>query len=193
MSIDVKDRAIGDYLDQLASSAPTPGGGSVAGVIAALAMSLGRMVISLSDPSPELMAANDRLIEAGRGAIAGSDADERAYGGYITASKLPRATPEEKAHRKAHMQRTLRDAAETPMCLAELIHEMKPTLQHVVRLGNPHVVSDAAIGLLFADAAIEACLINVRVNLPYLKDDLLIADLQVRISNIIGDQRQPPE
>lgn len=184
MTIDVGHRSISEYLDQLASDAPTPGGGSVAGVVAALAIALGRMVVSLSDPSPELETANQKLIEAARRAIAGSDDDERAYGGYIAASKLPRTSAEEKKLRTSKMQEALRDAAETPMRLAELIHNTIPTLQRIGELGNPHVVSDAAIGLLLANAAIEACLINVRVNLPYLKDPALAADLEARIVRI---------
>jgi formiminotetrahydrofolate cyclodeaminase len=115
------------------------------------------------------------------GSISGSDADERAYGGYIAATKLPKATAEEKMARRTVMQLALRDAAETPMRLAELVASMKPTLQLVSDRGNPHVVSDAAIALILADAAIEACLINVRVNLPYLKDPGLVASLESRL------------
>lgn len=184
MNIDVADRTIGEYLDQLASNAPTPGGGSVAGVIAALALSLGRMVVSISDASPELIAANQQLTEAVRVAIAGSDDDEHAYGGYIAATKLPKTTGEEKAHRRAEMQRALLEAANVPMRLAELVDQTRPTLRQVARLGSRHVVSDATIGLLLADAAIEVCLINVRVNLPYLKDSRMIDSLNRRIEAI---------
>lgn len=180
----VRERTLGDYLDQLASNAPTPGGGGVAGVIAALAMSLGRMVVSLSEASDELTAVNERLIAATRQAIDGSDADERAYGGYIAATKLPKSTPEEKATRKQAMQAALRDSAETPMRLAELITSMKPALHVVASQGNPRVVSDAAIALVLAEAAIQTCLINVRVNLPYIKDEEVVESLKLRIASL---------
>jgi formiminotetrahydrofolate cyclodeaminase len=184
MPLPVRERTIGDYLDALASNTPTPGGGSAAGVIAALSICLGRMVIILSEPTDELTAANERLTEAAEQAIAGSDADERAYGSYIAASKLPKSTPEEKATRRQAMQTALRDAAETPMHLAELVASIRPTLQAVTEIGNPHVVSDGAIGLILADAAIAMCLINVRVNIPYLKDADLVASLESRMERL---------
>ena len=181
MTTPARDRTIGEYLDQLASNAPTPGGGSVAGVVAALAMALGRMVISLSESTPELEAASAALVEATKASIAGSDADERAYGGYIAASKLPKTSADEKSARRTAMQAALRDSAETPMRLAELVASMKPTLQQVAEQGNPHVVSDAAVALLLAEVAIEACLINVRTNIPYLKDPDHVLSLEGRM------------
>jgi formiminotetrahydrofolate cyclodeaminase len=183
----VQDRTIRDYLDQLASSAPTPGGGSVAGVIAALAISLGRMVVSLSESTLALAEAEARLKEGSAQAISFSDADERAYGGYIAATRMPKVTPEEKIVRRQAMQRALLNSAETPMRLAELIASIKPTLAQVAELGNPHVVSDAAIALILADAAIEACLINVRVNLPMIKDADAVAEFESRIAALPGN------
>jgi glutamate formiminotransferase/formiminotetrahydrofolate cyclodeaminase len=70
------------------------------------------------------------------------------------------------------------------MRLAELVASMKPMLQLVADRGNPHVVSDAAIALILAEAAIQSCLINVRVNLPYLKDPDLVASLESRLHDL---------
>jgi formiminotetrahydrofolate cyclodeaminase len=189
MTSPVQDRTIREYLEQLASSAPTPGGGSAAGVIAALAISLGRMVISLSESTPELADADATLKQAGVEAIDLSDADERAYGGYIAATRLPKATPEEKTVRRQALQRALQDSAETPMRLAELIASIRPTLTRIAELGNPHVVSDAAIAQLLADAAIQASLVNVRVNLPMIKDTDLVSTFEFRIEELQGDTR----
>jgi formiminotetrahydrofolate cyclodeaminase len=189
MTSPVQDRTIREYLEQLASSAPTPGGGSAAGVIAALAISLGRMVISLSESTPELADADATLKQAGVEAIDLSDADERAYGGYIAATRLPKATPEEKTVRRQALQRALQDSAETPMRLAELIASIRPTLTRIAELGNPHVVSDAAIAQLLADAAIQASLVNVRVNLPMIKDTDLVSTFESRIEELQGDTR----
>ncbi|MEJ7837804.1 MAG: cyclodeaminase/cyclohydrolase family protein [Thermomicrobiales bacterium] len=188
MTVPIEQRNIGVYLEQLASKAPTPGGGSVAGLVAALAMSLGRMVVSLSESTSELKEADAALKAAGIFSLAGSDADERAYGGYIAASSLPRSTPEEKAFRRLQMQASLLDSAEVPLGLAEHVQAMKPILQRTSELGNPHVVSDARIGLILADAAIAACLINVRINLPMIKDPAAVALFRNRLLKFDDEQ-----
>lgn len=177
-------RTIDIYLQQLASSSPAPGGGSVSGLVGALAMALGQMVVSLSGADEALTRANRLLEEARNGALAGSEADERAYGGYIAATKLPKGTPEEKQARREAMQAALREAAQTPMRLAELIASMKPTLREVAERGNRHVVSDAQIAMILADAAIASALVNVRVNLPFLRDEVLVQDLESRIARV---------
>jgi len=184
MSAPVSERTIGDYLDALASSAPAPGGGSVAGVVGGLAMCLGRMVVSLSPESETLRASSARLEEATAQCIVASGDDERAYGGYVAASKLPKSTPEEKKARRVAMQAALHDAAETPMRLAELLTAMKAEIRVIAELGSSHVVSDAAAALLLADAAIGICRNNVEVNLPYLKDAVFVDELKARLQAI---------
>jgi formiminotetrahydrofolate cyclodeaminase len=141
-------------------------------------------VISLSEPTPALAEADATLKDAGAQALALSDADERAYGGYITATRLPKATPEEKATRRAALQQALQESAETPTRLAELIASIRPTLARIAELGNPHVVSDAAIAQLLADAAIQASLVNVRVNLPMIRDANLVSTFESRIASL---------
>src|SRR5699024_8343134 len=87
----INDRTVGSYLDALASSAPAPGGGSVAGLIGALAAGLGEMVVSLTrDPNHEILEAAATLTDLRASALASGAADEQAYGGYVEASKLPK-------------------------------------------------------------------------------------------------------
>lgn len=192
MTVPIEQRQIGEYLEKLASKSPTPGGGSVAGLVAALAMSLGRMVISLSESSTELDHAEAALNEAQVKSLAGGNADERAYGGYIAASNLPRSTSEEKAFRRQQMQTALLNSAEVPLALAEQVRALQPVLLRTAELGNPHVVSDARIGLILADAAIAACLINVRINLPLIKDQAAAEGFRNRLQKI-DDLRTPEE
>jgi formiminotetrahydrofolate cyclodeaminase len=167
----LETRTISSYLEMVASDAPAPGGGSVAGVVGALAAALGEMVVNLTDaPTSKLAEAGARLASLRASMVASGAADELAYPAYLDASKLPKSTDEEKSHRKAMMQEAMQEAAAIPMQLAETGIETLETLQAVMLHGNPRVLSDAEVAAILARACIDASLVNVRVNLAYIKD-----------------------
>jgi len=167
----IATRAIGDYLEALGSSAPAPGGGSVAGLVGALAAGLAQMVVSLtSNAEPELEGVADTLSSLRASSLASGEADELAYGSYLKASKMPRSTPDEKALRRATMQEAILHAAEVPLELAATGVRLLEHLEPVVKHGNAHVLSDAEIAIILARACVEASLVNVRINLPLIRD-----------------------
>lgn len=170
------DLTIDDYLDRLASDAPTPGGGSVAGLVAALAAALGAMVTALtrepaaSDCGRQLAAAAESLHAARDRARTLGARDETVYRAYIAATRLPRSNETEKADRRTAVQRALHAAAEVPLQLAYASVDLLAALIPVARHGNAHLLSDARIAVMLADVAVQAALINVRVNLALMKD-----------------------
>ena len=178
------DRTVDEYLAQLASESPTPGGGSVAGLVAALAAALGSMVCMFTkEPanrkaSAELAKATTALAAARTAALAFSQEDERAYAAYIAATHLPKATREDKAVRRDAVQAALRSAAELPLQLAVHCEGLLASLRPVVVHGNPHLRSDARIAVMLAETAHRAALVNVRVNLALMKDADLADQLE---------------
>ena len=172
-------QTIDHFLDQLASEAPTPGGGSVAGLVAALAAALGSMVrtktrdLAGGDVERQLSAAATSLRDVRTEARVLGEQDEAAYGAYVAATRLPKSTPEEKATRRRAVQEGLRTAAEVPLLLAEICIDLLTALIPVARYGNRHLLSDAQIAAMLAGVAHRAALVNVRVNLALLKDRAL--------------------
>jgi len=184
-------RPIGAYLDALASSEPAPGGGSVAGLVGALAAGLGQMVVSLTqDAPPELTSATAELGRLRKAALASAQADEGAYSGYLEASRLPKGTPEEKAQRRAAMQRAILHAADVPLTLAGTGFQMLETLAPVIAHGNPYVLSDAEIAITLAQVCVDASLVNVRINLPLIKDPDAAASIKERGETLKHDAMQ---
>lgn len=172
----LRNRTIGAYLDSLASSRPAPGGGSVAGLMGALAAALGQMVVSLSNEEEALAALGTTFeaLESLRDTLLdGSEADEQAYAGYIEATKLPKQTADEKSTRRQAMQSALRRSAEAPMRIAESSLEVLGRLDPVARHGNRHALSDVEIAIELAHSAVGAGLVNVRANVPMIKDSEL--------------------
>lgn len=176
---EIQARTIGDYLDALSSSAPAPGGGSVAGLIGALAASLAEMVISLTRTDEPLLQETAEQLQALRAsAMAFGAADELAYSAFVGATKMSKATQEDTAHRSAMMQAALEEAATVPLELAGTSIRLLELLGPLVRLGSKHVLSDAAIAITLALACLDCSLINVRVNLPMITNAELAGSLR---------------
>ncbi|MBW3633319.1 MAG: cyclodeaminase/cyclohydrolase family protein [Chloroflexi bacterium] len=170
-------RGVRAYLDEVAAGTPTPGGGSVAAVVGALAAALGEMVANLTlgrekyaNAEEALRPAAARLSALRTALLAAATADEAAYQAYRDASSLPRGSDAEKTARTKTMQSTLVEAAKVPLAVARAAHEVAGILELVAREGNPHVRSDAALAAILSDAALRGALLNVRGNAALLED-----------------------
>ncbi len=177
-------RTLDQYLDQMASSAPAPGGGSAAGMLAALAAALGSKVCSLTrstddrEAERELTAAARSLIKLREQARALAERDEAGYSAYIDATRLSKTTPQERTARRVAVQAALVNAASVPLELARICVDLLLVLQPVTLHGNSHLISDARIAGILAEAAHRAALVTARVNVALLKDEAVAAPLE---------------
>lgn len=186
-TLPIAERTIGDYVIAAGSSGPTPGGGSVSGVVAAMAAALGQMVANVSgrnSDDPRFVAQAEGLQIHIDALLSGAEADEAAYGGYMIATRLPKGTPEEKAARRTAIQDALRIAADAPLAIARTTAAMVEALAPVVEIGQDNIISDGEVAIILGEAATCAALVNVRANLPWLKDDALVAELTEAIANV---------
>lgn len=169
------------YLEALASPSPTPGGGSAATIVAALAAALVAMVARITAANPSYAArsaeANAIANEADALRLQLLEArarDERAYAAVVAAMALPKVSPQEKAERTARLQVALAGAAAEPLRAAELALGVLALASRAAALENRHLESDVTCARVFARAAIAASAANVRVNHAYLEDAALV-------------------
>jgi glutamate formiminotransferase/formiminotetrahydrofolate cyclodeaminase len=179
------------YLEALASSAPAPGGGSAAALAGALAAALGEMVANLTVGREKFAAVEERmtalldqLTHLRRRLTAAMQEDEDAFNAYMAARRLPRETPEERTQRTQALQAATLAAAEAPLAVARLCHELLPLCQEAAEYGNPAVASDAGVAAILAEAALRSAGLNVRVNLPGIKDEAQRAALAERLREL---------
>ncbi len=170
-------RTIGEFLDALSSADPTPGGGSVAALSAAIAAGLGEMVCALAskkndDPQLHTLIRSFCTLRQGFTGLAGED--EAAFQAVMVAYRVPGEDPS----RPAGIQTALRTAAQAPLRVAQDGVHLLSDLLATVPLGTRQSVSDAGVAAILARGAVEAAVLNVRVNLAYLKDSKSIAMLR---------------
>ncbi len=164
-----------EFCARIQAREPTPGGGSVSAVAAALGASLGVMAAAFSagrnpDHTAEVEALSARMLDLAGGFLRLADEDSRAYEGFGAAQKLPKSSEPEKKVRKAAMQEALRKAAEVPLDGMRHAHGLLDLLQRLRPLCSPHLSSDVAVGAWMARAALHGCRLNVQVNLASIQD-----------------------
>jgi len=177
------------YLDALASAAPTPGGGSAATLVGALAAALCAMVARITAGAPKHAAVHAEAVAIAADADALRAAfltlrpnDEAAFAAVVAAQALPRSTDDERTHRTAALQHALAHAADVPLHVAARAAEAFVLAERTALLRNAHVASDVACALDFARAAFDAAAANVRVNHQYLRNAETIAQQADRLA-----------
>ena len=171
------DLSAREFLDGLASKAPTPGGGSAAALAGALGAGLVSMVCQFTvgrEKYADVDADMRRVLERSEALRAelqeAVDADVAAYGSYGSASSMPRETDAEKEARAAALQAALRESTEVPLGVAERCAELLELAVEAAEKGNVYLISDAAVGAEMAAAARASAELNVRLNAGGLED-----------------------
>jgi formiminotetrahydrofolate cyclodeaminase len=190
--VKLTDKSVANFLDELASNAPAPGGGSVAALSGALGAALVSMVCNLTlgkkgyeqvqDDIQDLLDRSEALRHKSADLL---EEDVKAYTGYSKAAKMPRATEEEKAERKVAMQEALKVATDVPLSIAETAVEVMDLCMPAAEKGNKWAVSDAGVAVLMAEAALRSAALNVLINLGTLKDEEFVADRRAKLEALL--------
>lgn len=179
--------AIGAFLDQLAAKQSTPGGGGAAALTGSQAAALVSMVLNFTvgvkkyADVEEEMQGYLRQSEALRQQLLQlADEDVEAFAAVSACYGMPRATDAEKAARTAALQNALKGAAQTPFKTAQASLEVMKLAGPVGAKGNVNIASDAATALYLANAALKSAIVNVNINLKFIKDDAFVAEWSAR-------------
>lgn len=183
------DQTLQLYLDDLASSNSTPGGGSAAAVSGAMAAALACMVCRLTlgkakyaEVQGEISMLLHQAEEQRRRFQQLMAEDIAAYGNLSAGLKLPRETEEQREARTTAIQQGLVQAAFVPLEMCERANALAQLCVRVAEIGNANVISDIAAAAMLAASAGTAAAWMVRVNLQSLKDQEQVATLSQRLS-----------
>ena len=174
------DLGLAEMRRRTASDSPTPGGGSTAMVGAVLGVGLVLMALRVSARKADDPHVLDPLIDSGERLMARmselADADVAVFEGYMAALRLPKATDEDKAARRAALATAAMDATEVPLTAAQAVVEALDLALRATEAADAHIVSDVGAGGALLAGAGTAVLYNVDVNLGSIKDAAAAAD-----------------
>jgi formiminotetrahydrofolate cyclodeaminase len=170
-------KTIHAFLEDLASSSPAPGGGSVAALSGALGSALTSMVCNLTtgkkkyadveEEMKKVLAQSEHLREQFTGLV---ERDTHAFNKVMEAFALPRETDPQKALRAAAIREATKEATLVPLEVMKHCIDALALAQTVAAKGNANSVSDAGVSAIMLHAALEGAALNVRINLKNLND-----------------------
>ena len=171
------EKTVSQFLDELASSSPAPGGGSVAALAGAAGGALTAMVCNLTigkkkyaDVQDEMSAVGQQTEHLRKELALLIDKDTEAFNTVMTAFGLPKGTEQEQLARTAAIQEATKSATLIPLQVMKVCQQ---TLHHtltVAQKGNKNSASDAGVAALMLQAGCAGAALNVRINLNGLSD-----------------------
>ncbi len=176
------------FMEDLSSSKPAPGGGSASAVVGIIGSSLGLMVSRLTvgkkgyeSNEAELLSIADALEKLASELEKASEEDISAFNGIMSARKMPKSTDEEKNSRRVAMDSAMKEAVRSPWKIASLLRRVMEYNDRLLTVGNTNACTDAGAGILLCEAAIESVLLNVKINLNYIKDSAYLEEQNLKL------------
>ncbi|MEC7425709.1 MAG: cyclodeaminase/cyclohydrolase family protein [Candidatus Thermoplasmatota archaeon] len=180
-----------DVLRSVASSEPTPGGGSVAALSLAHAHSLSLMVARLTlakekwEEGHDAAKASIELSEpALEEAILLAISDSEAFQSVMSAYRLHKETEDEKKQRSEEIRNATIGAALAPLNTASSAQKLLSNLEKQSAACTPNALTDLASASEMALSAAKIASLNVRINLEYIEGedvDLLTSKINTAV------------
>jgi formiminotetrahydrofolate cyclodeaminase len=177
--------SVADFLEQLSSDCPAPGGGSVAALEGAFGAGLVEMVVRLTIGREKFKAHEEELTEAldkafhlRRQLTDLVDMDTDAYNNVTASYRLPKSSEEDKAIRSIAIQDALKMATNIPAETMEKANECLKIVESIKGKVNPNCSSDLEVAEMSLRAAVGGAWQNVLTNLNGIRDEAFLENVK---------------
>jgi formiminotetrahydrofolate cyclodeaminase len=186
--------SVEEFSQVLGSNSPAPGGGSVAALSGSLGADLVSMVCRLSIGKDDYESFREELTETleksqalSKSLLERVDLDTKAFNGVMAAFKMPKETESEKELRKEAIQTGFKEAVQSPAAIARECLEVLQLAEKLMGKSNSNALSDLGVASQQAYAGLEGGLMNVKINIPSIRDESFKAEYSSEISALLED------
>ena len=188
---------VSEFIDELSSSSPAPGGGSVAALSACLGTALTAMVCRLTigkkkytDVEQEMKDTEGKAIDLQKKQLELMDRDTDAFNAVMGAFGMPKETEDQKKLRHEAIQNATRQATLVPLEVMKWSAAAISLADTVARKGNANARSDAGVSALLISAAAEAAFYNILINLGSLTDAPFVSSTRTDAERLMADVKK---
>lgn len=193
---------IREFFDRVASSDPTPGGGSVAAMNVAGGCSCALLMANVTLGKEKFAGVQNEvhkmvveLEEIKKEALVLMDRDKDAYDAVVAAFKMKKETDAEKDARKKAIFAATVKSTEVPIKIAETAIAAAGIILKLVEVANKKAVSDSITGLFNCYAGAVSSIAVARLNLsgswdnPEMKANFIskVKALEIDAENVLED------
>lgn len=182
------------FVDSVAAPTSTPGGGSVAALVGALAAALAQMVAGLTvgrkkylDVSDQAAGILDEADSIRRELTAAIEEDSASFEGILAVFRNKELGEEEKA---IALEAATTHAGEVPLRVARLSRDASKLAKTIATIGNVNAATDAAVGTIMARAAVHGAGLNVKINSVNLKNRELADRWAAEVVSLIAEAEE---
>lgn len=190
------DLTIKEFIDELDSKSPAPGGGSVAALASTLGVSLAKMVghltigkkkyLSLTpEIQMEFLDVQKELNTIKNELIIMIDKDTDAFNLVMKAYQMPKETEEEIKIRNEKIQEGTNEAILVPILVASLSISALHQMPFLIKYGNKKTMSDLGVAIMQFSVGVEGACMNVLINLSTLEDQIAVKQYQAQVESMI--------
>lgn len=185
---------VNEFLEELASKSPAPGGGSVSALSGASGAALICMAGALTTKKKKFKALSEtaqsdyiNLIEFFQNAKNEfedlMDKDTDAFNQVMVAYKLPKETESDISKRNEAIEIAMIGCIKVPMEVATLAIACLKNIDPIIKQSNRNTISDQGVAVLSIYTAFTGAVMNVKINLTGLSQ----RDLVNRYNSVIID------
>lgn len=195
--MNIAGKAIADYLSDLASSSPAPGGGSSAALSGAMGAALVSMVANLTKGREkyfahqalitETLERTEKLLPELTECI---QKDMNSFDGVMAAYRMPKNSDEQKTERSRAIQEAYKAATGAPVETAEKSLEAMKLAESLLHKSNVTVAVDLVAAAIEARAGILIAIENVNVNLAIIRDENYVNEMRKWAENIDAESQR---
>ena len=178
---------IDEYIKELGSKAPVPGGGGASAVAGALSAALAGMVCNLTVGKKSYVTVEDdvkKILEDMNkhmeSFIRLSDKDAEVFYPLSQAYGFKPQNNEEKKLHEENMEKLLFNAAMVPLDIMKEAYSMLGAIDFLAKKGSKLAVSDAGVAVSMLRSAVCGAMMNVVINVKYMKD-------RIKAQNILDE------
>ena len=166
------DSTVKNYLNELASKKPIPGGGSASALVGAIGASLISKVANFTigkekyknvEKEMKTILGHSEKLRESFNKLCSKDAE--AYKKLSDVFKSPKTK-----ERKNKIQDALKEAMTVPLEVCKNAHECMKLCMPLAERGNTNLITDVGDAALMLTCAFQSALLNVEINLRSIED-----------------------
>jgi len=190
------DLTVKDFIDEIDSKSPAPGGGSVAALVSTMGVALARMVGHLTIGKKKYLAYTPEIqmefldVQKELGLVKDTlasfvDKDTDAFNLIMKAYQMPKTNKEEIEKRNEKIQQGTIEAIAVPLEVASLSVAALHQFPFLIKYGNKQTISDLGVAIMTLAVGVEGACMNVLINLPGLNDNIAIKQYKNQVNDLL--------